>query len=46
MESLGEDGTYEAFIDQALMQSKLTWREAYTAAAVNAYIRAGFELAN
>ncbi len=46
MESLGEDGTYEAFIEQALLQSKYNWRGDYTAAAVNAYIRAGFELAN
>ena len=45
MVSLGEAPTYQAFIDQALQQSKYHWREAYTAQAVNAYIRAGFALA-
>ncbi len=44
MESLGEIASYQAFIDKALMQSKYNWDEAYTAPAVNAYIREGFEI--
>lgn len=41
--SLGLAPTYEAFITEALAQSKYNWRSAYTAAEVNAYIRAGFQ---
>ena len=44
MASLGQQASYQAFIDQALMQSKYDWDEAYTARAVNAYIRAGFQV--
>ena len=43
MQSLGEPASYEAFIEQAAAQSKLNWRDEYSAAAVNTYIRAGFE---
>jgi hypothetical protein len=43
--SLGGTPTHEAFVQQALLQSKTFWRPQYTAAAVNAYIRAGFGLA-
>ncbi len=43
MESLGEQATYEAFIAEAILQSKYHWRSEYTADAVNAYIRAGFQ---
>jgi len=42
-ESLGLQPTYEAFITQALQQSKYTWRPEFTATAVNTYIRAGFQ---
>lgn len=41
--SLGLAATYEAFMAEALEQSKYTWRPELTAAAVNAYIRAGFQ---
>lgn len=41
--SLGFAATYEAFMAEALLQSRLTWRSELTAAAVNAYVRAGFE---
>jgi hypothetical protein len=40
--SLGTAATLEAFIAEAKKQSKQNWRPAYTAQAVNAYIRAGF----
>jgi hypothetical protein len=42
MESIGGTATYDAFIDEALLQSRLDWRSEYTAEAVNAYIREGF----
>jgi len=41
--TLGGQATFEAFIAGCRKQSKRTWNEAYTAAAVNAYIRNGFE---
>ena len=40
--SLGKTATIDAFIAAALTQSKYNWREEYTAAAVNEWIRAGF----
>ena len=44
-ESLGGKGTLEAFLDEARQQSRSNWRESYTAAAVNGYIRDGFGFA-
>ncbi len=41
--TLGGPATFEAFIAECRKQSKRTWREEYTAAAVNAYIRDGFK---
>lgn len=41
--SLGLEATYEAFITEALLQSKYNWRPELTAAAVNAYIQTGFQ---
>jgi hypothetical protein len=43
MESLGLEATYEAFMTEAVGQSKYNWRPEFTAAATNAYIRAGFQ---
>ena len=43
MASLGQEASYDAFIGEAVQQSKYNWREAYTAAAANAYVRAGFQ---
>jgi hypothetical protein len=40
--SLGKTATIDAFISEALRQSKYNWRTAYTAAEVNEWIRAGF----
>jgi hypothetical protein len=45
MVSLGMTGTTDAFINQARLQSKDSWRPEFTAAAVNDYLRAGAELA-
>ncbi len=42
--SLGREGTLEAFLEEARKQSDDNWREEYTAAAVIAYIKAGFAL--
>ncbi|MCA9222552.1 MAG: hypothetical protein KDA71_19635, partial [Planctomycetales bacterium] len=44
MASLGETATLEAFVAAAKQQSKRNWQPAYTAAAVNAYVRAGFRV--
>lgn len=46
MATLGQTASYQAFIDRALAQSKHSWDDAYTAQAVNEYIRAGFERLN
>ncbi len=43
-QALGRSGSLDAFLDQVLEQSKSNWRDAYTADAVNDYIRAGFDL--
>lgn len=40
--SLGGTATFEAFMEEARKQSKDNWREAYTARAVNDYMREGF----
>ncbi|MBK7644945.1 MAG: hypothetical protein IPJ19_18195 [Planctomycetes bacterium] len=40
--SLGGTPTLAAFVTEARAQSKAHWRPQYTAAVVNAYIRAGF----
>jgi hypothetical protein len=40
--SIGKERSLAAFLAEARLQSKANWRPAYTAAAVNAYIRAGF----
>jgi len=40
--TLGKPASLEAFIAEARKQSKTNWRPAYTAAAVNDYIRKGF----
>jgi hypothetical protein len=42
--SIGGGPSLGAFMAQARVQSKSNWRTAYTAFAVNAYIRAGFGL--
>ncbi len=42
--SLGGNGTFEGFIGEARQQSKNTWDPAYTASAVNDYIREGFDI--
>jgi hypothetical protein len=42
--TLGGPATFEGFIEQARRQSHAAWRNEYTAAAVNAYIRAGFNV--
>lgn len=39
----GGNGTHVAFMAEARKQSRLNWREEYTARAVNKYVRAGFE---
>lgn len=44
MLSLGLVGTYEAFIEGAVTNSKHEWHPEFLAASVNDYIRAGFEL--
>jgi len=41
--SLGFAATLDAFIAEAKQQSKQSWRPELTAAAVNAYVRAGFQ---
>jgi len=42
MATLGKPATLDAFIAAAEAQSKQNWKPAYTAAAVNAYVRAGY----
>ncbi len=42
MASQGKEASLEAFITEAKAQSKQNWRPAYTAAAVNAYVRLGY----
>lgn len=42
MGSLGKAPTLEAFLAEARLQARGNWRAEYTAAAVNAYVRAGF----
>ena len=42
--SIGATPSLDGFMSQARLQSKANWRAQYTAAAVAAYIRAGFEL--
>jgi len=46
MGSLGQEPTYEAFIAASLSQSRLNWRDEYTAQAVNAYVQEGFTPVN
>ena len=41
--TLGGEATFEAFAEEVRQQSKTNWRPAYTAQAVNAYIREGFK---
>jgi hypothetical protein len=41
---LGLEATHDAFIAEALQQSRFNWRREFTAAAVNSYIREGFGL--
>ncbi len=41
-QELGRPGSLSSFIDQVIGQSKTNWSHAYTADAVNDYIRAGF----
>ncbi len=43
-QSLGLSASHDAFIAEALKQSRFNWREQFTAKAVNSYIRAGFGL--
>ncbi len=43
--SLGKEATLEAFLEEVRKQSADNWRDEYTAAAVIAYIKAGFALA-
>lgn len=42
MTHLHKKPTFNAFIDEVRQQSKTNWREEFTAAAVNAWIREGF----
>ncbi|MEX2218016.1 MAG: GC-type dockerin domain-anchored protein [Phycisphaerales bacterium] len=42
MSSIGRPPTLEAFMAEARLQSKSNWRPQFTAAAVNAYIKAGY----
>ncbi len=42
MTGQGGAASLDAFMTQAKLQSKSTWRSAYTSAAVGAYIRGGF----
>jgi hypothetical protein len=42
--SIGGDGSFEGFIDHARLQSKANWNPAFTASAVNDYIREGFNM--
>ncbi|MEX0919070.1 MAG: hypothetical protein WDZ85_03885 [Candidatus Paceibacterota bacterium] len=44
--SLGFAPTYEAFMEEAMKQSRFNWRPELTAYAVNEYIREGFEIVN
>ncbi len=44
MATLGAGSTLDDFVDQVLLQSRFNWRTAYTAEALNDYIRAGFGL--
>ncbi|MBN2339853.1 MAG: right-handed parallel beta-helix repeat-containing protein [Deltaproteobacteria bacterium] len=41
--TLGLDGTLEAFMAEAVERTRLNWNDAYTATALNNYIREGFE---
>jgi len=41
--TLGKAPTMEAFLDEAVLQSKYNWRQEYTAYAINDYIREGFQ---
>lgn len=43
--TLGGASTSSAFLSEARKQSKSNWRTAYTASAINSYIRAGFSVA-
>ena len=40
--SLGKEASFEAFINAIVSQGKYHWDSAYTADAVNQYLRAGF----
>jgi hypothetical protein len=42
--SIGGNGTFEGFIAEACQQSKDNWNTAFTASAVNDYIREGFDM--
>jgi hypothetical protein len=44
MDSIGETPTYDAFISEAMQQSRTNWRTEFTADTVNDYIRAGFNM--
>jgi len=44
MNQLGKSPTFDAFLDEVRQQSKTNWRPEFTAAAVNAWIRAGFDV--
>jgi hypothetical protein len=44
--SLGQTGTFDAFMAQARLQSRANWRPQYTAKAVNDYLRFGFNMEN
>lgn len=44
MAALGRSPTLGAFLEQARLQSRVYWRQEYTAQAVTDYIRAGFGL--
>lgn len=43
-QSLGGTASNDEFMDEVVLQSRQNWRPAYTADAVNDYIRAGFGL--
>ncbi|MCK5612733.1 hypothetical protein KAR91_63255 [Candidatus Pacearchaeota archaeon] len=42
--SIGGNGDYNRFIDEAKKQSRFNWREEYFAVTINDYIREGFQV--
>jgi len=44
MAQLGKSPTFDAFLDEVRRQSKTNWHPEFTATAVNAWVRAGFDV--